>query len=152
MKNIVLIIGLVLSFNSAFSQVGVGTTEPKSTLDVNGSLSVKVVSLDGGPVNLKTIIDDGVYFNLTPTGPADSYFELPDPTGLPGRIYILRNITDSVTANISIEGSGQEFYAGDSTAGTTVVQMTTATGGGNETKTLMFVSDGANWTYGKFSF
>lgn len=151
MKNVILIIALALCFNSVSAQVGVGTTDPKSTLDINGNLSLKVVSLNGGPGTSRTTIDDGVYINLTPTsGNAD--FELPDPTAVPGRIYILRNVTDTETAYILTQGAGVEFFAADSTAGTTVVNMTTASGTGNTNKTLIFISDGANWTYGTLSF
>ena len=151
MKNVILIIVLALFYNSAFAQVGVGTTDPKSTLDINGNLSIKVVSLNGGPSGGARAIDDGVYINLTPT-PGNADFELPDPTTVPGRIYILRNITDTETAYILTQGTGVLFFAGDSTAGTGVVNMTTSIGGGNATKTLIFISDGSNWTYGKLGF
>lgn len=151
MKNIILILGLALFFNSAFAQVGIGTTNPRSTLEINGNLSLKVVSLNGGPGTARTAIDDGTYINLTPTlGNAD--FELPDPTLVPGRIYILRNVTDTETAFILTQGAGVLFFAGDSTTGTGVVNMTTNIGGGNATKTLIFVSDGSNWTYGHLGF
>ncbi|SDG93986.1 hypothetical protein [Winogradskyella thalassocola] len=151
MKNLIILITLILCTNNALAQVGIGTTDPKSTLDINGNLSLKVVSLNGGPSGAATSIDDGVYINLTPTfGNAD--FELPDPRTVPGRIYILRNITDTETAYILTQGAGVEFFAGDSTSSTTVVNMTTAVGGGNLNKTLIFISDGSNWTYGKLGF
>lgn len=139
-----------LHTNAQVDGVGINTTEPKSTLDINGNLSLKVVSLNVGGSGIPTSIDDGVYINLTPTaGSAD--FELPDPTTVPGRIYVLRNITDSVTALISIGGSTTLFFAGNSTTGSTEVNML-ATGGADQTKTLIFISDGANWTYGILGF
>lgn len=151
MKNIILILVFTFFVSGAFAQVGVGTTTPRSTLDINGNLSLKVVSLNGGPGTARTPIDDGTYINLTPT-PGNADFELPDPTGLPGRIYILRNVTDTETAYILTQGTGVLFFAGDSTTGTGVVNMTTSVGGGNATKTLIFISDGSNWTYGKLGF
>ncbi|WP_458628707.1 hypothetical protein [Winogradskyella sp. PC D3.3] len=76
MKNLIILITLILFTNNALAQVGIGTTDPKSTLDINGNLSLKVVSLIGGPSGTATSIDDGVYINLIPTsGNAD--FELP---------------------------------------------------------------------------
>jgi len=151
MKNILLIIVLSLYFNSVNAQVGIGTADPKSTLDINGNLSLKVVSLNGGPSGSATPIDDGVYINLTPTV-SNEEFILPDATTVPGRIYVLRNIADSIQADIYTFGAGVEFFAGDSTSGTNVVNMTTAVGGGNANKTLIFISDGSNWTYGKLGF
>ena len=151
MKNLIILITLILFSNNALAQVGIGTIDPKSTLDINGNLSLKVVSLNGGPSGAATSIDDGVYLNLIPTsGNAD--FELPDSRTVPGRIYILRNITDTETAYILTQGVGVEFFAGDSTSSTTVVNMTTVVGGGNLNKTLIFISDGSNWTYGKLGF
>ena len=66
MKRIVLIVSLFCTLMS-FSQVGIGTTTLQSTLDINGNLSLKVVSLNGGPGGAATVIDDGTYINLTPT-------------------------------------------------------------------------------------
>lgn len=151
MKNIILIIGLIFFGNSLVAQIGIGTTDPKSTLDINGDLSVKVVSLNGGPSGARTLIKDAVYINLNPT-PGNADFELPDPVTIPGRIYILRNITETQTAYILTQGTGVLFFSGDSTVGTVVVNMETIVGGGNANKTLIFISDGSNWTYGKLGF
>ena len=159
MKNVILIIAFALFYNSADAQVGVGTTDPKSTLDINGNLSIKVVSLNGGPGGSATVVDDGTYINLTPTL-GNLEFILPDATLFPGRIYIMRNVDDLYSAVIysfgfvAGIGNGVEFYAGDSRASSKSVTMTpdTAADGGDVTKTLIFVSDGTNWTYGTLGF
>ena len=153
MKNIVILLCLVFgtSINAQVDGVGINTQDPRSTLDINGNLSLKVVSLNGGPASARTPIDDGTYINLTPT-PGNADFELPDPTIIPGRIYILRNVTNTETAFILTQGTGVQFFAGDSTNGTNVVNMATSNGGGNVTKTLIFISDGSNWTYGTLGF
>ena len=110
MKKIILILVLTFGYNLN-AQVGVGTTTPRSTLDVNGNLSVKVVSLNGGPSGNATEIDDGVYINLTPTV-GNLEFILPEADEFPGRIYILRNISDTEIAQIySFDGS---FFSGES--------------------------------------
>lgn len=161
MKSFIAIIGLLLtlSLNAQTDGVGINTTDPQSTLDINGNLSLKVVSLNGGPGGSATQVDDGTYINLTPTS-GNVEFILPDATLFPGRIYIMRNVSDSETAVIysfgfvAGVGNGVEFYAGDSRASSKSVSMTAdvAADGGDRTKTLIFVSDGSNWTYGHLGF
>jgi hypothetical protein len=51
---------------SVFSQVGINTTTPMSTLDINGNLSLKTVTLNGngtGNGGIAVLIDDGVYIS-----------------------------------------------------------------------------------------
>lgn len=157
MKNIVIIVCFIFGFNLN-SQVGIGTTSPKSTLDINGNLSLKVVSLNGGPSGSATSIDDGVYISLTPTA-FNVEFILPDATTVLGRIYILRNISDAENAVIytnganATAGAGVEFFRGDGRnsqgpLGSVIMTPDLANNGGDITKTLIFISDGANWTYG----
>ena len=152
MKRIVFALSLLFALSS-YGQVGVNTTTPLSTLDINGNLSLKVVSLNGGAALNPTQIDDGTYINLSPA-PGAQEFILPDPRTYPGRIYILRNIENTQQADIYTQGqaAGVLFFAGDSSTGTNVVNMTTTVGGGNRTKTLIFISDGFNWTYGHLGF
>nr|WP_321232248.1 hypothetical protein [uncultured Psychroserpens sp.] len=157
MKKIVMLTVFLCSLMS-FSQVGVGTTDPKSTLDINGNLSLKVVNYNGGPGGSATPIDDGIYLNLQPTA-GNVEFILPDATTVPGRVYIMRNIDDNITAVIytfggnATPGAGVEFFRGDGRIsegpnGSVSMTSDTAADGGDVTKTLIFVSDGSNWTYG----
>ncbi|MEM5563813.1 hypothetical protein WNY78_01795 [Psychroserpens sp. AS72] len=158
MKRIVLIVTFLSSIMS-FAQVGIGTITPQSTLDINGNLSVKVVPYNGGPGGSATIIDDGIYLNLTPTA-GNIEFILPDATTVPGRVYIVRNISDTIDAVmysfgfVAGQGNGVEFFPGDSRVSGKSVIMSADIGndGGDPTKTLMFISDGSNWTYGKIGF
>lgn len=158
MKNIILTICTMLICSIGIAQVGVGTTDPKSTLDINGNLSLKVVALNGGPSASATPIDDGVYINLSPTA-FNVEFILPDATTVPGRIYILRNISDSENALIytfganATAGAGVEFFRGDGRnsqgpLGSVTMTPDADSDGGDITKTLIFISDGSNWTYG----
>jgi len=98
MKKVVFILFL-LTNAFGFSQVGIATATPKSMLDINGNVSFKVVSLNGGLGGSATHIDDGYYINLSPTA-GNVEFILPNAVSYPGRMYILRNITDSETAII----------------------------------------------------
>lgn len=150
-----LVVLLLLAFScheEGFCQVGINTTTPLSTLDINGNLNVKEIgifnalvpgsgTLNGGTFASKTNINDGVYISLTPT-PGLTDFQLPNATLVPGRIYILRNISNTQNAFIySIAGS---FFATNSN-GVTPQPLTMASNA--VTKTMMFISDGLNWTY-----
>jgi hypothetical protein len=143
---------LFFAFGFAFSQVGVNTDTPLSMLDINGNLSLKVVNYNGGPTGgAATPINDGIYINLEPLS-SNLDFILPNAAAFPGRIYILRNITDAHDARIF--SSGGTFFAGNSNGSTAAPIVMEHVGGGGEstTKTLIFISDGINWTYGHLGF
>ena len=128
--------------NLSFSQVGINTTTPLSTLDINGNLSVKTVTLNGtnsGGGGSATLIDDGVYISVRPLA-TDDKFQLPNPSLFPGRIYIIRNIQNSVTAQLTTT-SGM-FFPKNSTTGSSNLYMYE----GN-LRTVIVISDGVNWTY-----
>jgi hypothetical protein len=145
---------IVMTTMISFAQVGVGTTTPLSMLDINGNLSVKHLMLTGAAT--PTLIDDGVYISVSPTA-NDQEFQLPDPRTYPGRIYIIRNVQDTINADITMDpvaiAAGVFFFAGDSSSGYAgPVNMDTALFSGHRTKTLIFISDGSNWTYGTLGF
>jgi hypothetical protein len=155
MNNLKLVLILMTAFfglNSGFSQVGINTTTPLSTLDINGNLNVKEIgianinvvgsaSFNGGPSGSATQISDGVYISLTPTTGNDEFI-LPDAVNVPGRIYVLRNISNSVTAKLYTFGGG--LYAKDSS---TVTGAPLLMPFNTTLKTVIVISDGINWTY-----
>jgi hypothetical protein len=155
MRKITFMLSLFLGF-ALSAQVGINTDTPLSTLDINGNLSVKHVSLTGAAS--ATLIDDGVYISLSPT--ADNQeFQLPDPRSFPGRIYIIRNVTDNVDADVTMDpaaiADGVFFFAGNSSNGFAgPVNMDSDNGSPptNANKTLIFISDGSNWTYCQLGF
>jgi hypothetical protein len=120
-----------------FSQVGINTTTPLSTLDINGNLSVKVLTLTG--TSSTTFISDGVYLSLNPQA-TDQEFQLPSPITYPGRIYYLRNINNTNTAKLTT-AAGNFFFKPLTTGGVSTIYMYD-----NHYRTLMVVSDGVNWT------
>jgi hypothetical protein len=124
-----------------YSQVGINTVTPISTLDVNGNLSVKVVNLNGGPSGSWTVINNGIYISLTPSGLNDE-FSLPDPTTVPGRIYYIRNITDFDTAKLYTQG-GKLLFPKDSKVGMNPLLMPPNA----QNKSITVISDGINWTF-----
>lgn len=136
---------LILSGWFAYGQVGINTTTPLSTLDINGNLSVKTVTLAGGNSGSPTLIDDGVYISLDPRNGISDFYSLPNPTTVPGRVYIVRNITDFDTAKLSIDGGGGtiRFFNKHSNIGTFTLDLLPT----NRPKTIILISDGFNWTY-----
>lgn len=152
LKLLLILIAATCAVNSGFAQVGINTTTPLSTLDINGNLNVKEIGLfntnvagsgtfNGGPSGSATPINDGVYISLTPTAGNDEFI-LPNAVNVPGRIYVLRNISNSVNAKIYTFGGG--LYAKDSSTvtGAPLTMPFSAT-----LKTVIVISDGVNWTY-----
>lgn len=140
-------------FQIGFSQVGINTTTPLSTLDINGNLNVKEIGvvnsnvaasaiLNGSTSPLRTLINDGVYISITPSG-SNNDFELPNAVNVPGRIYIIRNISDTNWAFIYTAG-GDLFARNSKNITAQPLQMKNDA---DDSKSLIFVSDGKNWTY-----
>ncbi|TDP59925.1 hypothetical protein [Flavobacterium dankookense] len=146
---------LVVAFcatDFGFAQVGINTTTPLSTLDINGNLNVKEIGiinsnvsgsavLNGGPSGAATAINDGVYISLTPTM-GNVEFILPNAVNVPGRIYILRNISDTVTAQLYTFG-GLFFSKGSNMNTASPLTLPPNAIG----KSIIIISDGANWTF-----
>ncbi|MCW1146799.1 hypothetical protein [Flavobacterium lacisediminis] len=138
----IIFLAFLLFSSLSFSQVGINTTNPLSTLDINGNLSVKTVTLNGtnsGGGGSASLINDGVYISVRPLA-TDDKFQLPDPTLVPGRVYFVRNIQNSVTAQLTTT-SGM-FFPKNSTTGSSNLYMYE----GN-LRTVIVISDGVNWTY-----
>jgi hypothetical protein len=141
-KQLLLLLLFCCFSQNAFSQVGINTSTPLSTLDVNGNVSLKVVNLAGngsGTSGSSVLIDDGVYISISPVA-TDDKFELPNPTLFPGRMYIIRNIQNGITAQLTT-ATGLLFPK-NSTTGSAQIFMYE----GN-LRTVTVISDGANWTY-----
>ena len=151
-----MIAAVLLILNTTNAQVGINTTTPISTLDVNGNLNVKEIGilnsrvigsgvLNGGPGGSATPISDGVYVSLTPTS-GNQEFIVPNAVNVPGRIYILRNI--STNTNAILYSFGGKFFAKDSKNPTPLTGTSTITlPSDGSLKTTIVISDGENWTY-----
>ncbi|WP_396210801.1 hypothetical protein [Flavobacterium sp.] len=159
-KPFFLVISFFLFYQFGFSQVGINTSTPLSTLDINGNLNVKEIGIvnpnvvgsaifNGGTFANKTPINDGVYISLSPSG-ANNDFELPDAATVPGRIYIIRNIASVNWAFLYSAGTSKFFPKNSMNA-------TYPDGIGNpsylklpntgDLKTIIVISDGENWSY-----
>lgn len=137
LKFILILITATCAVNFGFAQVGINTDQPLSTLDINGNLSLKTVTLIGS--GSATLINDGVYISINPQM-TDQEFQLPNPVTYPGRIYIIRNINNTITAKLT-SAAGLLFPKG-STTGSTEIYMWE----GNR-RSVIVISDGSNWTY-----
>lgn len=137
LRSILVLAFLYLNLGFGLAQVGINTATPLSTLDINGNLSVKTVTLNGS--SSATLIDDGVYISIVPLA-TDQEFRLPNPVSFPGRIYVVRNIQNIITAKLTT-AAGLLFPKG-STTGSTEIYMYE----GNK-RTVIVISDGLNWTY-----
>ena len=127
------------------AQVGISTTNPLSALDINGNLSIKTIGIStpflGGPTNSATPIIDGIYISMTPIVNSVEFI-LPNAIAVPGRMYILRNISDTEIARIYTFG-GMLFAKDSKTATTPYLSMPPNA----LLKTVIVISDGLNWTY-----
>lgn len=152
LKLVLILIAAFCAVNSGLAQVGINTTTPLSTLDINGNLNVKEIGLAnvnvagsgtffGGPGGSASPIIDGVYISMTPTV-GNQEFILPNAVNVPGRIYVLRNISNSVDAKVYTFGGG--LYAKDSS---TVTPAPLTMPFNASLKTAILISDGINWTY-----
>jgi hypothetical protein len=148
----IIVLVVLLCSKSIFAQVGINTTVPLSTLDINGNLTLKEVGIVnsnvsgsatflGGTNASPAVINDGIYISLTPSGVNNS-FTLPNAVNVPGRVYILRNISGS--EDVLLYSSGGLFFAKNSKdpSAAPIVMPFNA-----NLKTLILISDGINWTY-----
>lgn len=137
LKLILILIPVFFAVNFGWGQVGINTITPLSTLDINGNLSVKTVTLTGS--GSATSISDGVYISIVPQA-TDQEFRLPSAVDFPGRIYIVRNIQNTVTAKLT--SSGGLLFPKGSTTGSTEIYMYEGS-----KRSIIVISDGSNWTY-----
>src|SRR6266853_6116399 len=98
------IFGLFMA--SANAQVGIGTTTPNSTLDVQGSMAAKVT------ISSATSNTLGSDYNFIYTGTSSATATLPDATTIGGRMYTIKNastnssaLTVNTTSSQTIDGA-----------------------------------------------
>lgn len=115
MKNqIIQLLFLSMGLHS-FAQVGINTTSPGSTLDINGSFATPYRTLPAASESVSTLTDTDYYVNYTGAGDYTIYLPSANPTHpFKGREYVVRNPTDKVLTinsggNEKIDVAGSEY-------------------------------------------
>ena len=122
------IIFLFLCSFTTSAQVGIGTTTPLSTFEVNGSVGQKVTV-----VTTNTTLNDTYSLVICNNGSTSITITLPDASTIIGRIYTIKRDA-SATASVSIATTSTQNIDGIST-------YTLA----NAKDAVTVVSDGVNW-------
>ena len=126
MKKQLLILATLCINYFASAQVGVGTTDPKSIFEVQGSVGYKVSTITSATTLDNTyhvvLCNNGVYTVTLPSASANA-----------GRVYQIKNI-DVQGDDITIDGNGSETIDGDTTYVLSAYK-----------NSITIVSDGTNW-------
>jgi hypothetical protein len=121
---------------------GLGNPLPNSTLHVDGTIAIGTsLNIAGGPSGTPiSLLNQKSYVGVLPANGTDNYYQLPDPTLYPGRTYVIRNNSSVHQANIAT-AAGLLFPGNSDVGGATYTLNPTSS-----PKTVMAISDGANWT------
>lgn len=132
-------------YNSSFDKngnmaIGIDPTlrTAKTKLEVNGVISSTPQTLSNNGSNITSTV-----VSVNP-GNNDDDFLLPNPASVPGAIIFVRNISSNNTAEI-ITPSGSIINASN-VGGASNFYMVGLDNNVAKTKTIMFISDGFNWT------
>ena len=90
MKNCFFTLLLFFSTLMVQAQVGIGTITPNSTLDINGSMATKTDVVSGFPITLD---------QTNHTVLSDNVVNLPDPSTIIGREYVIKTDATGATVN-----------------------------------------------------
>lgn len=132
MKKCVLFLSVILSSFIGFSQIGVGTTTPHSTLDIRGSLSTNYRSFT---TTTTATINDHV---LTFTGTGATTITIPSAAGIAGRSYLVKNAsTSGPTPALTIATTSSQTIDG-----------ITSWVLDEANESVLLVSNGSNWDIG----
>ena len=112
----------------AKAQVGVGTTNPLSTFEVNGSYGQKVTT-----VTTNAILDDTHSIVICDNGAVAKTITLPTAVGITGRIYTIKR-GEASTADVTIMTSSSQMIDGEMD----YMLM-------NAKESVTIVSNGSNW-------
>lgn len=127
--------------------VNIGPNDnPHSTLTVEGTVAVGVSSNIAGGTSLNPVMltTQGSYVSLAPDLNTEHY-ELPNAANYVGRIFYFRNIS-STTDAILLTTINTICPGNSSTCGPSYTLPANANG-----KTVIVISDGANWTVGQIN-
>lgn len=109
------------------AQVGVGTTNPNSTLDVRGSMSNNLRTFSSGTSA------DATDYHLIFTGTSVATLTLPDATSITGRAYIIKNASSNGSVLTIATSSSQ------------TIDGLTSWSLSQPNKSITVISNGSNW-------
>ena len=127
--------------NFALGRLGLGTLDPQSTLQVNGTIAIGVSNsiaggTSGSPVSLA---NQKSYVSLLPADASNNYYQLPSPSVCTGRTYIIRN--NSAVDETNITTASGLLFIGNSNTGVSTYTLNAI----GSPKIIMCISDGINW-------
>ncbi len=129
--------------------VGVNTTTPSSTLEVNGSLGVNVSVVESDPnITVETTLGENNHVVLCDVVSGPIIVNLPDAVNATGRMYTIKRY-DSSSTTFGFNAFNQLTIS--PTAGQTIDNQTQLNVGGNTWSQLTLISDGSNWFITSFS-
>jgi hypothetical protein len=125
MKNPIILFLCTVCAMASHAQVGIGTTTPNSTLDIQGSLAAKTT------ISTSTSNTLGSEFVFIYTGGSAATVTLPNAASITGRMYTIKN---SGSSTLTVNTTSSEQIDG----ATTYVMA-------SQYQTISVVSNGTNW-------
>ena len=87
-------------------KLGINNPNPHSTLQFDGSFSSNVLIPPVGAVDISSAADGEKNFTIFVDGAVHTSVTLPDPTGIIGRIYVIRNTSQTTAVTVYTAGTG----------------------------------------------
>ncbi len=119
---------IVLFFNQSLAQVGIGTTTPLSTFEVNGSMGQTITT-----VSSDLTLDTSHNVIVSNNGSVAKTITLPSAIGIKGRVYTIKR-SETSTANSTIATSLSQKIDGELSFLLT-----------QSKQYITLISDGADW-------
>jgi hypothetical protein len=140
---------ILAGFNPSTSTGGNLILTPGTGANNGGNGSIKLdgivaygisMGLAGGPSGSPvSLLNQKSYIGLSPADVTNNYYQLPSPVTYPGRMYIIRNYSSSIS--VLITTAAGLLFPGNSGVGSVNYIITS----NFSPKTVMAISDGVNW-------
>lgn len=132
-----------LKISNTTNNIGVNTSTPKSTLEVNGTFGGKTIDVVSGATAQAnaSVVPDAYFLKLQGTVP-NAYFNLPNPNTCPGRTYLLMVYFSN---DVKISSVGLAGFYDKTGAGSTEISLPLSN------RFVQVVSDGTSWIWGRFN-
>ena len=98
---------ILLMSTYCFSQVGINTNNPNSTLEVNGSFSLKTHYVESS--NEGILLEEGYLYIINSPSSSEDKVIIPESFNVEGRIILIRNNNPTIDIKISSENDKIPF-------------------------------------------